>query len=51
MMMVSCCLRIFQVLMVLWDVMAAHYRMRVWLSAQLRAAAARAAALDQVPPL
>jgi hypothetical protein len=34
--------------MVLWDVMAAHHRMRAWLSAQLRATAARAAALDQV---
>lgn len=35
--------------MVLWDVMAAHHRMRAWLSSQLRATAARAATLDQVP--
>lgn len=36
-----------QVLMVLWDVLAAHHRMRSWLAGQRRASAARSAALEQ----
>ena len=37
-----------QVLMVLWEVLAAHHCMRSWLAGQLRAADRHAAVLDQV---
>lgn len=34
--------------MVLWNVLAAHYQMRSWLSVQLAASRRRSAALEQV---
>lgn len=39
-----------QVLRVLWDVLAAHHRMRSWLSAQLDVSCQRRAALEQATP-